>query len=448
MSHAEPFRIRSVETIRLISAAERKASLERAGYNPFKLPAKDVFIDLLTDSGTGSMSDNQWAAMHCADESYAGSASFFRLRDTIREITGFEELIPTHQGRAAERVFCDVMLQKGDVVVSNGLFDTTRANVERVGAIGIDIPTPTALDPGHPDLLKGAIDLKALDGVLAKGGVKLCILTITNNTFGGHPMPLENFQEAVKRCRAKKVPVFIDGARYAENAGMLIRRDPSCKGRTPRDLCAEFFKLADGMMMSAKKNAIVHIGGFIALHDAVLASKLRENLIVTEGFETYGGLAGRDLDAMAIGLKEALDPAALDQRLGQVERFHKKLVDAGVPVMLPAGGHGVYIDAAKLLPHLPAEQLPGHAVAVELYLEGGIRTCEIGTLMFPPGSRPEGSPELTRLAIPWRTYTDNHFDHIVETFQKILARREKVRGYRIVEAPAALRHFRAVLAPV
>ncbi len=448
MSHPEPYRIRSIEPIHLISADRRKAALEKAGYNPFRIPARDVFIDLLTDSGTGCMSDQQWAALHCADESYAGSQSYERFQASVREVMGFEEVIPTHQGRAAERIFCETMLEAGDVVASNGLFDTTRANVERRGARGLDLPVEQALHTADPYPFKGAVDLQKMREALTREKVKFVVMTCTNNTFGGHPVPLSNLRDASRLCRERGVPLIIDGARFAENAGMLARRDPDCRGRAPREIARDIFALADGCLMSAKKNGLAHIGGLIALRDRALADRLRENLIVTEGFETYGGLAGRDLDAIALGLKEALDEDALAQRLGQVERFHAALVEQSVPVMVPAGGHAVYADAAALFAHLPAEQFPGHALACALYLEGGVRTCEIGSLMFPPGARPAGSPELTRLAIPWRTYTDSHLEHVTETFAKIFAKRASMRGMKIVTAPAALRHFRAVLAPV
>ena len=448
MSHPEPFRIRSIEAIHLISPERRKAALESAGYNLFRVPAREVFVDLLTDSGTGCMSDAQWASLHCADESYAGSVSFERFQAAVREVTGYPEVIPTHQGRAAERIVCETMLLPGDVVLSNGLFDTTHANVDRVKARGIDLPDPAALRNSDASPLKGAIDLKGLETALEKERVKFVVLTCTSNSFGGHPVPLANVREASRLCHARKVPLFIDAARFAENAGLLMRRDPDCRGRAPREIAREIFSLADGCMMSAKKNGLAHIGGFIALKDKVLADKLRENLIVTEGFETYGGLAGRDLDAIAIGLKEALDEDMLAQRLGQVERFHAALISSGIPVVMPAGGHAVYLDAAALFPHISAEQFPGHALACALYLEGGVRCCEIGSLMFPPGARPKGSPELTRLAIPWRTYTDSHLEHVTESLVAIAARKASVRGMRIVSAPPALRHFRAVLAPV
>ena len=447
MSFPEPYRIRSVEPIHLVAAERRQAALEQAGYNPFRLSARDVFIDLLTDSGTGSMSGSQWASLHCADESYAGSLSFERFQASVREVTGLPEVIPTHQGRAAERIVCETMLGPGDVVVSNGLFDTTRANVQRVKARGIDLPCAAALTSDDPSLLKGAIDLQGLEQVLDQEKVKLVVLTCTNNSFGGHPVPLANVREASRMCRARGVMLFIDAARFAENAGMLMRRDPDCRGRAPREIAREIFSLADGCMMSAKKDGLAHIGGFIALREQALADRLRENLITTEGFDTYGGLAGRDLDAIAIGLREALDEDMLGQRLGQVERFHAALVRNGIPVVVPAAAHAVYLDAAALLPHIPAEQFPGHVLVCALFTEGGVRACEIGSLMFPPGARPKGSPELTRLAIPWRTYTDAHLEHVTETLVKIAARRATLRGMRIVSAPAALRHFRAVMAP-
>ncbi len=447
MNLPEPFRIRSVERVRIPSKEERKSALHRAGYNLFRLDAREVFIDLLTDSGTGAMSDRQWASLHCADESYAGSQSWLRFRDAVVGVTGYPEVIPAHQGRAAERILLETLLGEGDVVLSNALFDTTRANVERRGAIGLDLPSVEAMDPANPALMKGHIDLPKMASALEREGerVKLVILTATSNSTGGHPIPLANVRAASELCRARGVPLFIDAARFAENAALLARRDPACMGRSARDLSKELFALADGCLMSAKKNGLAHIGGFIALRDGALAERLRQNLIVTEGFETYGGLAGRDLDAIALGLEEALDEELLAWRLDQVEELHRALTAQGVPVARPAGGHAVYVDAAAMLPHLRAEQLPGQAVACALYLEAAVRSCEIGTLMFP--GRPAGAPELVRLAIPWRTYTQSHMQYVAESLGRIASKGKDLCGMKIVQAPAVLRHFRAVLAP-
>ncbi len=441
----EPYRIRSVERVRLPTRDERKAALQKAGYNLFRLRARDVFIDLLTDSGTGAMSDHQWAALHEADESYAGSESWERFRDAVQKVTGFPEIIPAHQGRAAERILLETILRPGDAAVSNALFDTTRANVERMGARGIDLPTAQGMDPADPNPLKGAIDLQRLAEALEQEPVRCVILTCTANGTGGHPVPLANVREASDLCRARGVPLFIDAARFAENAALLSRRDPECRGRPAAEIARAIFDLADGCLMSAKKNGLAHIGGFLALRDPKLAERLRQNLIVTEGFETYGGLAGRDLDAIAIGLEEALDEELLAHRLDQAEGLHRMLEERGVPVAQPPGGHAVYVDAAALLPHLRAEDLPGQAVALALYVEGAVRACEVGTLMFP--GRPAGAPELVRLAIPWRTYTQSHLQYVADSLGRIVAQRRSLGAVRIVEAPEVLRHFRAVMVP-
>ncbi len=442
----EPYRIRSVERIRLLPREQRLRALADSGHNLFRLRARDVFIDLLTDSGTGSMSDRQWAAVMEADESYAGSESWFRFEAAVREVTGFPEVIPTHQGRAAERLLFEALLRPGDVVLSNALFDTTRANVERLGARGIDLPEPAALDPLDESPLKGGIALDALERALAAEPVRAIVLTATANSLGGHPVPLGNATAAARLAKKKGVPLFIDGARFAENAGLLARRDPSCEGMPAARIALSLFDLADGCLVSAKKNGLAHIGGFIGLRDAALAERVRQGLVVTEGFETYGGLAGRDLDAIAVGLREALDEGFLSARLDQVEAFHAALRAANVPVVCPAGGHAVYVDSGALLPHVPPSRFPGHSVACALYAEGGVRSCEVGALMFPEAEK-EPHRQLTRLAIPWRTYTASHLDHVARTLGQIAAQRERLGGYTIVSAPAALRHFRAVLAP-
>lgn len=442
----EPYRIRSVERIRLLPREERLRLLREAGYNLFRVRARDVFIDLLTDSGTGAMSDRQWAALMAADESYASSESWFRFEAAVREVTGFPEVIPTHQGRAAERLLFETILKKDDVVVSNALFDTTRANVERLGAHGIDLPDPAALAPLDESPLKGGVQLDALEKTLvAQPRTRAIVLTATANSLGGHPVPLANVAAAARIARRAGVPLFIDAARFAQNAGLLARRDPACEGWSPAKIARAIFDLADGCLVSAKKDGLGHIGGFLALRDPALAERVRAGLVATEGFTTYGGLAGRDLDAIAIGLREALDETLLAARLDQVAALHAQLRAAGVAVVSPAGGHAVYVDAGRLLPHVPRARFPGHAVACAAYEEGGVRGCEVGSLMFP-----EPVPdqlELTRLAIPWRTYTASHLAHVARTLGEIAAGREKLSGYRIVSAPAALRHFRAVLAP-
>lgn len=369
-----------------------------------------------------------------------------RFREAVREVTGFPEVVPAHQGRAAERVLFETLLRSGDVVASNALFDTTRANVERLGARGLDLSDPAALVPGDDSPLKGGIDLAALGRALESGPIRAVVLTCTANSLGGHPVPLANVEATARLCRAKNVPLFIDAARFAENAGLLARREEGLREAPPSVIARRIFDLADGCLMSAKKDGLAHIGGFLALRDASLADRVRENLIVTEGFETYGGLAGRDLDAIALGLREALEPDLLAFRLGQVERFHARLSAAGVPLVSPAGGHAVYVDAGRLLPHVPPERFPGQAVACALYARAGVRSCEIGSLMFP--GRAAGAPELTRLAVPWRTYTDSQLDWVAEAAAQLAERRRELTGFRLVSAPPALRHFRAQLAPL
>lgn len=440
----EPYRIRAVEPIRLTSPEARRSALKRARYNLFRVRAAEVFIDLLTDSGVGAMSVAQWGAALQADESYAGSVSFERFLASVREVTGMAEVLPTHQGRAAERILFETLLSPGAVVLSNGLFDTTRANVERVGARGVDLPDPSALEPSSPGALKGGIDLGRLERALEREPVVLCILTCTSNGLGGHPVPVENVRQAAALCRKRGVRLFIDAARFAENAGLLVRRDPELRGQSARSVAFEIFSHADGCLMSAKKDGLAHIGGFLALRDAELAERLRTNLIVTEGFETYGGLAGRDLDAIALGLREALNDDNLAHRLSQVEAFHAALRIRHVPVVSPPGGHAVYVDAAAFAPHIPPELFPGQAVACALYEAAGVRSCELGTLAF--GSRP-GFPELLRLAIPWRTYTASHLEYVADALGQLLETAPRLRGFRLANDPPSLRHFRAALEP-
>jgi len=439
----EPFRIRTVEPMRLTTRPERERLLREVGWNLFGLRADDVLIDLLTDSGTGAMSIEQWAAVMRADESYAGSRSYYRLRDVVRDLTGMDEVIPTHQGRAAENLLCTVMLKPGDRVVSNTHFDTTRAHVERAGATAVDLPTAAALlwEDSHP--FKGDIDLEALERELTAGGVGLVIMTVTNNALGGHPVSPENLAAASRLAREHGGPLVLAAARFAANAGLVRRRSPQWADRTADEIARHMFTLCDGVLMSGKKDALVNIGGFLALRDPDLAARLRDVEVLTEGFPTYGGLSGRDLEAMAQGLREVLDPDYLAYRLRTVAYLAEGLADIGLPVVRPSGGHAVFIDARAALPHIPPEAFPGQALACELYLEGGIRTVEVGSLMF--GSAAHG--DLVRLALPRRVYTQSHVDYVVAIGARVARSAEGLRGLRIVHEPAHLRHFTATLAP-
>jgi tryptophanase len=438
----EPFRIKAVEAIPILTADARRAALSRADHNLFRLQADEVTIDLLTDSGTGAMSADQWAALMLGDETYAGSRSFRRLEAVVHRLTGMPRIFPVHQGRAAERILARTALGPGSVVVSNTHFDTTRANVEAVGARAIDLPCAPALEPAAEAPFKGDMDLDALEAVLARERVSLVLMTLTNNAAGGQPVSMANLEAVSARCRAAGVPLFLDAARFAENAWFIHVREPG-RDRWPLpEIARRMFDLADGFTMSAKKDAFVHIGGLLGTRDADQARRFEEELILGEGFPTYGGLAGRDLEAMAVGLDEALDEDYLRYRTRCVAYFAAGLARAGVPVVQPPGGHAVYLDAGRLLPHIPKERFPGQALATALYLEGGVRGVEVGSLMFP-GSR----LELVRLALPRRTYTQAHVDYVVEVAARVAARATELRGYRIVEAPERLRHFSARLAP-
>jgi len=446
----EPFRIKSVEPIRFTTRVEREALLEAAGYNLFLLHAADVLIDLLTDSGTGAMSSEQWAGMMRGDESYAGSPSFYRFEEAVRGITGLRHVLPTHQGRAAERILCSVALSKGDVVVSNTLFDTTRANVESAGAIGLDLPIPEGREPATLHPFKGNIDLEALERALRGGKVRLVILTVTNNSGGGQPVSMENLREASRLSRAHGVPFFIDCCRYAENAYFIKLRERGYEDKTPLEIAREMFSHADGATMSAKKDGMANIGGFLAMNDEALAEKARNLLILTEGFPTYGGLAGYDLEALAVGLREALHEPYLQYRLRSVEYLGERLTEAGIPIVQPPGGHAVYLDARAFLPHVPASEYPAWALSLVLYLVGGIRSVEIGSVMFgrqPDGSEKPAAMELVRLAFPRRTYTQSHLDYVAEVLQHVAGIKERIRGVRMVQAPEVLRHFTARFVP-
>ena len=451
----EPFRIKSVEPIYFNTADERKIILEQAFYNPFLIKSKDVLIDLLTDSGTSAMSSSQWAGIMHGDESYAGSPSFFRFEETIQEITGMPLVIPTHQGRASEKILFSILGGKGKYFLSNTLFDTTRANIEFSGAEGIDLICEEGKHPAVPAPFKGNMDLEGLKKIIHEKGaanIPLCIITVTNNSGGGQPVSMENIRAVKKICKEKNIPVFIDACRFAENAYFIKLREKGYADRPVFEIVKELFSYADGCTMSAKKDAFANIGGFLAMRDEDLALKCRNLLVITEGFPTYGGLAGRDLEAIAIGLKEVMDENYLAYRIRSIEYLANKLIAAGVPIMQPAGGHAVYLDAKSFLSHIPVEQYPGQALVGALYLQGGIRSVEIGSLMFGKYDDNKNlipaSLELVRLAIPRRVYTQSHIDYVAEVIIEVFNERDKIKGLRIVEEAEMLRHFTAKLKQV
>jgi len=446
----EPFRIHSTQRIRHTTPDEREAALGRAGYNLFGLRGEEVLIDLLTDSGTGAMSSRQWAAMMDGDESYAGSSSFERFRDTVKALTGLAEIIPTHQGRAAEHILFSVVARKGQVVPNNTHFDTTRANVEFVGAEARDLVIPEGRVPSSEHPFKGNMDLEALETTIRQVGVEripLVMVTVTNNSGGGQPVSLENLRGVRKICDQYHLPFFLDACRFAENAWFIKLREPGQADRTPREIAREMFSLVDGCTMSAKKDGMANIGGFLAVNDQALARKARNLLILTEGFTTYGGLAGYDMDAIAVGLEEVLDEDYLRYRIRSTAYLAEKAEAAGVPTVRPPGGHAVYLDAKALLTHIPASQYPAQALAVELYRVGGVRGVEIGSVMFgtrhDDGTETPSAMELVRLAIPRRTYTQSHVDYVGEVIREVAGQRETIRGLRIVEQAPWLRHFTA-----
>ena len=451
----EPFRIKSVEPIYFNTSAERKAILEEAFYNPFLIHSENVLIDLLTDSGTSAMSSEQWAGIMRGDESYAGSPSFFRFESAVWEITQMPHVIPTHQGRASEKILFSILGGKGKYFLSNTLFDTTRANIEFSGAEGIDLLCEEGKHPGIPAPFKGNIDIEALKQVIREKGaenIPLCIITVTNNSGGGQPVSMQNIREASAVCKANNIPLFIDACRFAENAYFIKLREDGYADKPVKEIARELFSYANGCTMSAKKDAFANIGGFLALHNEDLAKQCRNLLVITEGFPTYGGLAGRDLEAIAIGLNEVTDEHYLQYRIRSIEYLSNKLADAGVPVMKPAGGHAVYIDAKAMLPHIPVEQYPGQALVCALYETGGIRSVEIGSLMF--GKYNEQSQlipatlELVRLAIPRRVYTQSHIDYVAEVIIEVYENRDNIKGLQIIEESPLLRHFTAKLKKV
>jgi tryptophanase len=451
----EPFRIKSVEPIYFNTPAERMAILAKADYNAFTIDSKDVLIDLLTDSGTSAMSSDQWAGIMRGDESYAGSPSFFRFEKAVKDITGMPIVIPTHQGRASEKILFSATGGAGKYFLSNTLFDTTRANIEHAGAEGIDLLCEAGKHPSVPAPFKGNMDIAALKNTIGKlgaGNIPMVILTVTNNSGGGQPVSMANVRAVKAVCAEHGIPLFIDACRFAENCYFIKLREEGFAQRSVLSIANELFSYADGCTMSAKKDAFANIGGFLALRDGELATLCRNLLIITEGFPTYGGLAGRDLEAIAIGLQEVLDENYLQYRIRSTEYLTEKLHAAGVPVMLPSGGHAVYLDAKAFLPHVPVEQYPGQALVCALYLEGGIRAVEIGSLMFgkydAQGHLIPSAFELVRLAIPRRVYTQSHIDYVAEVIIEVFAKRQEINGLRIIEEAPMLRHFTAKLRPI
>jgi len=449
----EPFRIKSVEAIKFTTREEREAALREAGYNVFRLHAEDVLIDLLTDSGTGAMSAAQWGALMQGDESYAGSRSYYRFRDVVAELTGFRHIIPTHQGRAAERILFHTVLKSGDIVPNNNHFDTTRANIEVEEAEALDLVIAEGRVPSIVHPFKGNVDLAALERLLDERGdrVPLVMVTVTNNSGGGQPVSMENLKGVRALCDRYRKPFFLDACRFAENAYFIKRREPGHAAMTPKQIAQAMFALADGCTLSAKKDGLANIGGFLALNDDRWAERCRNLLILTEGFPTYGGLAGYDLEAIARGLEEVVEEPYLRYRLRSTEYLGEKLAAAGVPIIQPPGGHAIYLDARGLLPQVPPLQYPGIALANALYVEAGVRGVEIGTVMFglhPDGHEAPGPMDLVRLAIPRRVYTQSHIDYVAEAAIEVARHRDRLRGYRITAAPKVLRHFTAEFEPL
>jgi len=450
----EPFRIHAVEPLHLTTPAERAEAIKDAGYNVFNLLAADVLIDLLTDSGTGAMSRDQWAAIQHGDESYAGSPSWVIFRDAVRELFPFRHVIPTHQGRAAEKILFSVIGGPGQVVPSNTHFDTTRANIEFSGAEAVDLVIAEGHDPASLHPFKGNLDPDALDELIRARGpehVPVVMVTVTNNSTGGQPVSLANLHEVRAVCDRYGLRLFLDACRFAENAWFIREREEGQSGREVSDIVREMASLADGMTMSAKKDPLANIGGWLACNDDELAESCRNMLILTEGFPTYGGLAGRDLEAIAQGIREAVSHDYLRYRIQSTAYLGEALHKSGVPVFMPIGGHAVYLDARALLPHIPPLQYPGQALAVALYEVGGVRGCEIGTVMFgmqPDGTEKEAAMDLVRLAIPRRTYTQSHIDYVIEVCQEVADEAPALRGYKIVEQAAQLRHFTARFEPL
>lgn len=450
----EPFKIRSVEPIHFRTPEERQAALAEAGYNPFRLHARDVLIDLLTDSGTGAMSSRQWAGMIASDEAYAGAESFYRFESAVQDITGFRHVIPTHQGRAAEHILFATIVHPGDVIPSNTHFDTTRANIEHCGGEARDLVIPEGREPRTRHPFKGNMDLEALRTVIAEVGrerIPAVMMTVTNNSGGGQPVSLANIRAASAMAREHGIPFILDACRFAENAWFIRTREPGQEGRDPIAIARDMFACADGATMSAKKDGMANIGGFLALNDDALALRCRNLLILTEGFPTYGGLAGYDLEAVARGLYEALDPNYLRYRIRSIAYLGDQLVAAGVPIVEPTGGHAIYLDAREALPHVPPLEYPAWSFNNALYLAGGVRGVEIGTVMFgrgPDGVERPARMDLVRLAFPRRSYTQSHVDYVAEAILAVYQQRDELGGYRIEWEAPALRHFTARLVPL
>jgi len=440
----EPFRIKSVEPIKMTTRSQRESMLIEAGFNLFLIPAEYVLIDLLTDSGTGAMSAEQWAGIMRGDESYAGAASFYRFQDRIQELTGFEHVLPTHQGRASERILFELVGGPDKVVPNNTHFDTTRANIEHSGAKAVDVAISEGRDPRNRHPFKGNMDVAALERLIGEVGrerIPLVMVTVTNNSGGGQPVSLENLRGVRAVCDKHGLPLFLDACRFAENAYLIKQREPEMANRSVREIVHEMFALADGATISAKKDGLVNIGGLLLLRDEELFQRACNLLILTEGFITYGGLAGRDLEAMAQGFEEVVHEDYLAYRIRSVEYLGEKLLAAGIPIVEPPGGHAIYIDAGAMCPHIPREQFPGQAVVCGLYRVGGIRAVEIGSVMF--GATASPPLELVRLAIPRRVYTQSHIDYVIEAATELVAQKKELRGLRFVQEPPVLRHFTA-----
>jgi tyrosine phenol-lyase len=452
----EPFRVKVVEPIKMTTSTERELYLKGAAYNLFLLRAENVIIDLLTDSGTAAMSAEQWSALMRGDESYAGSKSFYRFEEVVRDIFGFKQVIPVHQGRAAERILFSVMCKKGSIVPNNTNFDTTRANIEYLGAEAVDLPIPEFYQPAVKHPFKGNMDTEALEHFIQRVGperIPLVMVTVTNNSGGGQPVSMANIREVKAICSRYGLPLYLDACRFAENAYFIKLREEGYADKSVREIAREMFALADGCTMSAKKDGLANIGGFLCTNDDQLAKQEKDLLILTEGFPTYGGLAGRDLEAIAVGLEEVLHEDYLHYRFASIRYLGEHISRAGVPIVQPPGGHAIYIDARAMLPHIPPLQYPGQALAVELYREAGIRSCEIGSVMHAEkhtesGEEMPSAMELVRLAIPHRVYTQSHIDYVVEAILQVYERRAAVSGYHIVSQPKFLRHFTARFEPL